>query len=92
MVPETKSITQTHLQRLLLLGLCLSAMLLLSALFVAWRAVHQINRNTQTFADRQSHVSRIGREQAPDGDVFVFHSFNDRHDRFFTIEHDEVGL
>ena len=40
MVPETKSITQTHLQRLLLLGLCLSAMLLLSALLVAWRAVH----------------------------------------------------
>jgi signal transduction histidine kinase len=42
------------LQRLLLLGLCLSAMLLLSALLVAIRAVHQIDRNTQTFADRQS--------------------------------------
>ncbi len=48
------SITQAHLQRLLLLALCLSAMLLLSALLVAIRAVHQIERNTQTFADRQS--------------------------------------
>jgi signal transduction histidine kinase len=68
MVAETKSITQTHLQRLLLLGLCLSAMLLLSALLVAWRAVHQINRNTQTFADRQSQakaaIDDIQRQQA----------------------------
>ena len=53
-VRQPHSITQAHLQRLLLLGLCLSAMLLLSALLVAVRAVHQIERNTQTFADRQS--------------------------------------
>lgn len=53
-VQQPHSITQAHLQRLLLLGLCLSAMLLLSALLVAVRAVHQIERNTQTFADRQS--------------------------------------
>lgn len=56
MVQEKKSITQAHLQRLLLLGLGLSAILLLSALLVAWRAVHQIDRNMQTFADRQSHA------------------------------------
>ena len=56
MVQEGKSITQAHLQRLLLLGLCLSAILLLSALLVAWRAVHQIDRNMQTFADRQAHA------------------------------------
>jgi signal transduction histidine kinase len=53
-VQQPHSITQAHLQRLLLLGLCLSAMLLLSALLVAIRAAHQIERNTQTFADRQS--------------------------------------
>ncbi len=46
--------TQAHLQRLLLLGLGLSALLLLSALLVALRTVHQIDRNTQTFADRQA--------------------------------------
>lgn len=51
---ETTSITQAHLQRLLLLSLCLSAMLLLSALLVAWRTVHHIEQNTQIFADRQS--------------------------------------
>jgi hypothetical protein len=51
---KANSITQAHLQRLLLLALCLSAMLLLSALLVALRTVHQIERNTQTFADRQS--------------------------------------
>jgi signal transduction histidine kinase len=53
-VRKANSITQAHLQRLLLLALCLSAMLLLSALLVALRTVHQIERNTQTFADRQS--------------------------------------
>jgi signal transduction histidine kinase len=68
MVRKTKSITQAHLRRLLLLGLCLSAMLVLSALLVAWRAVHQINRNTQTFAERQSQakaaIDDIQRQQA----------------------------
>ncbi len=51
---QTNSITRAHLQRLLLLGLCVSALLLLSALLVALRTVHQIDRNTQTFANRQS--------------------------------------
>jgi signal transduction histidine kinase len=52
-VRETTSITQAHLQRLLLLGLCLSAVLLLSALVVALRSVHHIDRHTKLFADRQ---------------------------------------
>jgi len=67
-VRETRSITQAHLQRLLLLGLGLSALLLLSALLVALRAVHQIDRNTQTFADRQAlakdSIDVIERQQA----------------------------
>lgn len=49
----TNSITQGHLQRLLLLGLCLSAVLLLSAVLVAFRTVHQLDRDTNMFADRQ---------------------------------------
>lgn len=36
------------------MGLCLSAILLLSALLVAWRTVRHIEENTQTFADRQA--------------------------------------
>ncbi|MGA8027412.1 MAG: sensor histidine kinase, partial [Bryobacteraceae bacterium] len=53
-VRQTNSITRAHLERLLLFGLGLSAILLLSALFVALRTVRQINRNTETFARRQS--------------------------------------
>lgn len=49
---ETSS--KIHLQRWLVLGLCVSAMLLLSALLVAWRTVHQIEANTQVFAQRQA--------------------------------------
>jgi len=52
-VEAPRSITRAHLQRLLLVGVCLSAVLLLSALLVAWRAVHQIDRNTESFAERQ---------------------------------------
>jgi signal transduction histidine kinase len=51
-VQATESITRSHLQRVLLLGLGLSAILLLSALLVASRTVYRINRDTQTFADR----------------------------------------
>ena len=68
MVPATTSITQVHLQRLLLLGLGISALLLLSALLVALRTVHQIDRNTQTFADRQvlakAAIDGIEKQQA----------------------------
>lgn len=68
MVQERTSITQSHLQRLLWLGLCLSALLLLSALLVALRTVHQIDRNTQVFADGQSMAKQaiddIERDQA----------------------------
>jgi signal transduction histidine kinase len=68
MVREPASITQPYLQRLLLLGLCLSAILLLSALLVALRTVHQIDNNTQVFADRQAlakeAIDGIERDQA----------------------------
>lgn len=63
-----KSITQAHLQRLLLLGLCLSAVLLLSSLLVAWRAVHQIDRNTELFTKTQAStknaIDDIERQQS----------------------------
>jgi signal transduction histidine kinase len=51
-VQPTDSITRSYLQRVLVLGLGLSAILLLSALLVASRTVYRINRDTQTFADR----------------------------------------
>lgn len=51
---QSSSITQAHLQRILLLGLGISALLLLSALVVALRTVHQIDRDTQTYTDRQA--------------------------------------
>ncbi len=54
MVRQTDLITKTHLERTLLLGLCVSAVLLLSALLVAFRTVHQINNITGMFADRQA--------------------------------------
>lgn len=64
---ETNPLTKTHLQRMLLLGLCLSALLLLSAVLVAFRAVHQINGITETFAARQAlaknSIDEIEREQ-----------------------------
>ena len=56
------------MQRLLLLGLCLSVLLLLSALLVALRTVHQIDLNTQIFTDRQAlakgAIDDIERQQA----------------------------
>lgn len=51
---QTELVTRAHLQRLLLVGLCVSALLLLSALLVALRAVHQIDQNTQLFTNRQA--------------------------------------
>lgn len=63
-----KSITQAHLRRLLLIGLGLSAALLLSALLVAWRAVHEIDRNTELFAKTQAStkdaIDDIERQQS----------------------------
>ncbi|HSU61508.1 MAG TPA: sensor histidine kinase [Bryobacteraceae bacterium] len=65
---QSSSITRAHLQRLLLLGLGLSALLLLSAVVVALRAVRQMDRDTQTFADQQalekSAIDEIQRRQA----------------------------
>jgi signal transduction histidine kinase len=49
-----QSITRTHLQRVLLIGLFVSALLLLSALLVAFRTARQIDQQSQTFADRLS--------------------------------------
>lgn len=64
---QSSSVTQAHLQRILLLGLGLSALLLLSALLVAWRTVRQIDRDTQIFTDRQAlekaAIDEIQREQ-----------------------------
>lgn len=58
----------SHFQRLLLLGLGLSAILLLSALLVALRTVHHIERNTETFATREGltneAINGIERQQA----------------------------
>src|SRR5579875_2107531 len=51
---QTELVTRTHLNRLLLVGLCSSALLLFSALLVAIRAVHQIDANTQLFTNRQA--------------------------------------
>jgi signal transduction histidine kinase len=55
-VAATKSITQARLQRVLFLGLGLSAALLLLALLVALRAVHQIETETVAFAARQAQT------------------------------------
>jgi signal transduction histidine kinase len=65
---NTTPITRTHLQRTLLLGLCVSAFLLFSALLVVFRTIHQINEFTGTFADQQARgkdsIDAIQREQA----------------------------
>ena len=53
-MPQTELVTRAHLQRLLLIGFCASALLLLSALLVALRTVHQIDQNAQLFANRQA--------------------------------------
>lgn len=67
-VHTVRSITEAHLRRLLLLGFSLSALLLLSALFVAVRTVHELNRNAQAFAEAQSlgkgAIDDIERQQA----------------------------
>jgi len=67
-VQQTDSITRSHLQRVLLLGLGLSAILLLSALLVASRTVYRIDRNTQTFADRttlaKGAIDQVQKQQA----------------------------
>ena len=53
-MPQTEMVTRAHLQRLLLIGICSSALLLFSALLVAFRAVHQIDVDTQLFTNRQA--------------------------------------
>lgn len=51
---RTHSITQDYFRRLLILGLGISALLLLSAVLVAIRTVHQINGIAGAFARQQS--------------------------------------
>ncbi len=67
-VARSESITQAHLQRLLVVGLGISAVLLLSALVVALRTVHHIDEHTQTFARREAlaraAIDDIEKEQA----------------------------
>jgi signal transduction histidine kinase len=67
-VRQSSSVTQAHLQRILVLGLGLSAILLLSALLVAWRTVRQIDRDTEVSADQQAlekaAIDEIQRQQA----------------------------
>ncbi len=53
-VARTHSITQHYFRRLLILGIGMSVLLLLSALLVAIRNVHQINELTADFARQQS--------------------------------------
>jgi signal transduction histidine kinase len=64
---HTSLVTKEHLKKMLLLGLGASALLLISALLVAFRAVHQINNTTGIFADRQAlaknAIDDIEREQ-----------------------------
>ncbi|HEX4228450.1 MAG TPA: sensor histidine kinase [Bryobacteraceae bacterium] len=50
---QSPSITRSRLQRLLLVALAASAVLLLSALLVAIRTVRQIDANTRAFAEGQ---------------------------------------
>jgi signal transduction histidine kinase len=66
-VSKSVPVSRSRLERLLVLGLGLSALLLLSALLIAFRAVHQIDEDTQTFADRQAlgkaAIDEIERQQ-----------------------------
>lgn len=65
---QVHSIKRSHLQRWLLVALGASAALLLSALLVAIRTVHQIDANTQTFAQGEqgtkAAIDGIEKQQA----------------------------
>jgi len=67
-VQQTDVINRHDFQRFLLLGLGVSALLLFSAVLVAWRSAHQIDRDTRTFADEQvlakSAIDDIEHQQA----------------------------
>lgn len=67
-MPGNQSVTRRHLQRVLLIGLLVSAFLLLSALLVALRTVRQIDFQSQTFANRltltKDAIDEIEKEQA----------------------------
>lgn len=65
---QTDVINRHDFQRFLLLGLGVSALLLFSAVLVAWRSAYHIDRDTRTFADEQaltkSAIDDIQRQQA----------------------------
>ncbi|MBV9268556.1 MAG: hypothetical protein JO061_20475 [Acidobacteriaceae bacterium] len=65
---QTESITRSHLQRLLIVGFGVSALLLFSALLVALRTVHRIDVYTEDFAHRQAlakaAIDEIEKDQA----------------------------
>lgn len=67
-VRQSSSITRAHLQRMLLFGLGISALLLFSALLLAIRTVNDLNENARTFADQQaletSAIAEIQKRQA----------------------------
>lgn len=67
-MPRNQSITRRHLQRVLIVGLLVSALLLLSALVIALRTVSQMDLQSQTFANRltltKDAIDEIEREQA----------------------------
>lgn len=65
---QTDVINRHDFQRFLSLGLGISALLLFSAVLVAWRSAYHIDRDTRTFADEQtltkSAIDDIERQQA----------------------------
>jgi signal transduction histidine kinase len=67
-MPQLKSITQAHMQRVLFIGLTASALLLFSAMLLAFRTMRQIDRNAALFARQQalakSAVDNIERQRA----------------------------
>jgi two-component system sensor histidine kinase UhpB len=48
------ALSRLQVQRALIAGLCLFAVLLLSAVVIAWRTIHHIDDHTQQFAARQA--------------------------------------
>lgn len=66
-MPQTDSITRSHLQRVLLVGLCVAVLLLFSALLIALRTVRQIDEHSRVFAERltlsKAAMDQVEKEQ-----------------------------
>lgn len=67
-MPKLQSVTRRHLQRVLLVGLAVSALLLLSALLIAFRTTQNIDQHSETFAKRltltKDAIDQIERQQS----------------------------